>query len=94
MFHTKKYYHKKINDFLENLKRPIFEKEYLEHHKHKIDALEWVLAYYEDRTGSTPKELLETYLRRMYPLSDNSRQLLEWISILYYWENYKIIEGF
>ena len=93
MYHTKYFYRKQITDFLENLKRDVFKTEYLEYHKHKIDALNWLLSYYSDTASCTPKQLLESYIDKMR-IPDNLRSDLEWIKILYYWINYKKIKGF
>lgn len=90
--HTKKFYKKKIQDFIDNLKRPVFEQKYLMYHRYKIDALYWLLAYYDGRTASTPKKLLESYINGLD--TDNRKSDLEWIRILYNWENYKEIVGF
>jgi len=93
MWFSNRRYKKQLKDFLDNLKRDCFTKQYLRHHKHKINALNWILAYYEERTGSDPKTLLESYFKNIRA-DDNLRHDLEWIKTLYFWVYYKRIEGF
>lgn len=78
--------------------QPERQKEYLKYHEYKFDALEWLKAYYEDRTAATPEELLEVYLENRHNYWKDHRlisvQNFEWVRILYNWVYYKKIKGF
>lgn len=40
-----------------------FPEGYLESHQSRIECLDWLIGYYEGRTASNPKELLESMLK-------------------------------
>lgn len=52
-----KYYERLMNHTRVNL-----PENYLEYHKTEIDCLLWLIAYYENRTASSPKEYLESLI--------------------------------
>ena len=67
------------------------DKNYLESKKKLISDLEWLIAYYEGRTGTTPEKLLEAYINNTHT---NPEELLPSIRLFYYWTKYKVIVGF
>lgn len=94
---TKRKARKIIKAFLENLKRPVFKKEYLQYHQNRIHAVEWLLAYYENRAAATPQELLDSFLKdtNSFTMSvDDLKSTIIWIDVLYNWVMYKRISGF
>jgi hypothetical protein len=85
----------KLKKFKAILSSGNFTPEYLEHHKNRIDCLDWLIASYEGRAGD-PKTLLEAYLNPIggyltkYPTKDN----IDTVVFLYHWVYYKRITGF
>jgi hypothetical protein len=80
-----------IQDYINNIKS-IHHKDsiYYQSKLHLINILEWLLAYYEDRTVSTP----ETYLEAMIRAANHNKLNQEQIRLLYFWIYKKEIIGF
>lgn len=81
---------KYLKDYLHNLskKETIFPVEYLSKRKGLISTIQWLIAYYENKTGCNPLEYLEA-------LIDNTEvQCKEEIRLLYHWIKYRTIVGF
>lgn len=91
MIWNRKKYRRQIKAFLDNLKNPVFHKEYLDYHRVRIYTLEWLLAYYENRAATTPRGLLESTMGN--PHLSYEDKLVQ-IQLLYFWVYYKRIEGF
>ena len=79
-----------LESFLKNV-NSIPDKNYLESKKKLISDLEWLIAYYYGRTGTTPEKLLEAYINNTHI---NPEELLPSIRLFYYWTKYKVIVGF
>ena len=79
---------KKIKKYLENLKNNDFPEDYLKSHEKEIGILEWLVSYYEGKTVSTPKELLQICLYHERP------EDIKIIKLLYFWIYEKHIVGF
>jgi hypothetical protein len=60
---------------------------YLESKQVYINCIEWLIAYYEKRTGCSPKEYLDS-------LIDNPDGDIRAIRFLYHWIKNKTIYGF
>jgi hypothetical protein len=90
-FKLKNYFNKcKIIKYLDNLENNNFPIDYIKSKKENIECLEWIKAYYKNRTACTPKELLEEYIHKN---SFNEHDII-WIKTLYYWVYYKKITEF
>jgi hypothetical protein len=76
-----------------------FSEGYIESKKNEIETLEWLIAYYEGRTASTPKELLEAtlisygYYHHNFTLEEVNNALRS-IVMLYDWVYKNRITGF
>jgi len=87
-------------DYLNNLNDPNAQYPYwyIPIHQNKIDWIEWLIGYYEGRTASTPKELLEAYLDPIHKTQCHDYSALvselETIKFIYHWVYYKQITGF
>ena len=79
-----KEFHQKVTTFDDSA--------YLKSKEILISQLEWLIAYYEGRTASTPKELLESYISSLRNYQPNCH--FERITLLYNWVYYKKIVGF
>jgi len=94
-FKIKNYFIKrKIIKYLDNLENNNFPINYIESKKENIECLHWILAYYENRTACTPKELLEEILNKYKIINSFNEHDIIWIKTLYYWVYYKKIIGF
>ena len=67
-----------------------FSDDYIEEHKNKLECLKWLIAYYEGRTASSPKEMLKALINSFKGITPEE---LEWIRMLYNWIYYKQIMG-
>lgn len=77
--------------FLKDYANRMEKHPFVDSKQHLLNKIEWLILYYENKTASTPKELLEALI--------NSNELpskirLEEIRLLYHWINYKTIVGF
>jgi hypothetical protein len=87
-----KYFKKReLKKYLFRLENGTFPGDYIESHSNKIECLKWLIAYYEGRTVSSPKELLVSLINSF---DETTPQKLEWIRMLYNWIYYKQIMGF
>jgi hypothetical protein len=64
---------------------------YLESKRIELDALHWILAYYNGRTANSPKIYLEALLKDINTMTPEKMRT---INVLYYWVYYKEITGF
>lgn len=83
------WHRKRIRAFLDNLQSPLFTQDYLNTHCQEINALEWLLAYYEGRAGCSPRELLDSILD-----SSCNKEWWAWARVLFAWMDKKQIVGF
>jgi len=95
---TKRKARKILKSFLKDMERPsIFDDKYFQYHQVRIEAVKWLLAYYEGRTAATPEELLHSFLedtRSATASVDLKLHRLTWIDVLYHWIKNKEIVGF
>lgn len=84
---------KKIRDFLALLNTGKFPDGYLDYHSHRIDCLNWLLAYYEGRASSSPGQLLD-FMMRMKGEEWTEYGRIDFIQLLYFWVKNKEIRGF
>lgn len=91
---TRRKCRKIIIEFLNRLKQ-YHNEEYLKKNEDRIDALEWLLAYYEGRTASTAKQLLEVMLRDSDQIDQNikNRRFI-WVDVIYNFIYNKQMTGF
>jgi hypothetical protein len=64
---------------------------YLENKRIELDALHWILAYYNGRTANSPKIYLEALLKDINTMTPEKMRT---INVLYNWVYYKNIIGF
>lgn len=57
----------------------------------ELDALHWILAYYNGRTANSPKVYLEALLKDIKTMTPEKMRT---INVLYNWVYYKNIVGF
>jgi len=83
----------KVEKFLNNINSNtyLFPAGYLETKTIEINILNWILAYYNNKTVSTSKEYLEALLRDINTITPEKMRA---INVLYYWTYYKKIVGF
>lgn len=91
-------------NYLDHLQNPpiSYPEGYLGVHRNKINWIAWLVGYYEGKTGSTPKEMLELllnpiltpYINPDVSIEDNLKREIESIKFLYHWVYYKQITGF
>jgi len=101
MFKNKRKQLKRLKEYYNNIINPKSEypKGYIESKKAQLMVLEWLIAYYEGRAASTPKELLEEFINRSDYLNNNATNdehhiNYVYISMLYNWIYYNRITGF
>jgi len=89
----KRFEKQKVEKYLRNINENVFmfPKGYLETKTFEIETLNWILAYYNNKTASTPKEYLEALLKDINTMTPEKMRT---ISVLYYWIFYKKIVGF
>jgi len=78
-------------EFLKDYAKRMEKHPFVVSKQHLLNRIEWLIGYYENKTASTPKELLEALINsNKIPSKDD----LEEIRLLYNWINYKTIVGF
>jgi cytochrome c peroxidase len=89
----KRFEKQKIEKYLNNINSNtyLFPEGYLATKTVEIETLNWILAYYNDKTVSTPKEYFEALLRDINTMTPEKMRV---INLLYYWTYYKKIVGF
>ena len=101
MFRTKKKQLKRLRNYYENIlnSKSAYPQGYIESKENEIMLLEWLIAYYEDRAASTPKQLLEVcieksgYYKNSFSIEEY-RHYCVYISMLYNWVYNNKIVGF
>lgn len=92
---------RRLKKFYHTIMHPMspFPEGYIEGKQTEIQTLEWLIAHYEGRAASTPKELLEATITR-YGYYNNSftleetKNALKSIVMLYDWVYKNRITGF
>jgi len=99
MFETRKL--RKLKKMLHAIMHPVtpFPAGYIESKTNEITTLEWLIAHYEGRAASTPKELLEATITRYGYYNNNftleeTKGALKTIVMLYDWVYKNRITGF
>jgi hypothetical protein len=92
---------RKLKKYYENIMHPKspFPAGYIESKTSEIQTLEWLISYYEGRTASTPKKLLESYITMTgyytnNPSLESMKETLKSIAMLYDWVYNNRITGF
>lgn len=92
---------RRLKEYYEKIVHPKsqFPAGYIDDKRAQISTLEWLIAYYEGRAASTPKQLLEEYIyslgfynKNLPPQSVNDT--LKAIVMLYDWVYKNKITGF
>lgn len=90
-FKTKRQKEKElIKDYIERM----HQHPYVDAKQHLISILDWIFAYYEDRTAATPKEYLEALINSRPTESYSVEEHFQQIRLLYNWVYHKQIVGF
>jgi hypothetical protein len=79
-----------LRRYLDNIRKNMnhFPEGYLSSKTKLISTIEWLVAYYENRAGCTPKEYLKTLI------DNDAIDARQEIKLLYYWINHSAIVGF
>jgi hypothetical protein len=101
MFNRNKKKLRKLREFHLNfmMHKSEFSMDYIASKENEITMVEWLIAYYEGRAASTPKKLLETYIRdcgyynNTFSIKEYERHC-KCISVLYNWIYNDEIVGF
>ncbi len=80
---------KRLKDFFDRIQS--MPSDYKIHHNERLNCIVWLMAYYDGRAASTPKEYLEDLL---IPVRKDSANHIETIKFLYHWVYYNEITGF
>ena len=60
----------------------------------ELEAIDWLIAYYEGRASEEPKALFESMLNLCRDKEIVDKDLIRFTAFIYHWDKYKLITNF